>query len=265
MSGAATGKPITVVVVDDEPLAREGLSSLLSRDPDIEVLAVCASGQSAVRMIVDLAPDIVFLDVQMPGLDGFDVIRAVGVDRMPFIVFTTAFDRYALDAFQAHALEYLLKPFSDERFLDALTRAKQFVVDRRLAKVGEKVAGLLEEVGSASPGKRHADRLIVRGTGKTYFVEVDDIEWIEAADYYASVRARGKNHLVRESLASLADRLDPSRFLRVHRSWIVNTTRVAELRSSATGDSYAVMHDGTRVRLARGSKARLTALLGSRG
>ncbi len=262
MTGPAGGNPITVVVVDDEPLAREGVRALLARDPDVRVLAVCSTGQSAIKAIVDLNPDLVFLDVQMPGTDGFDVIRAVGVDRMPFIIFTTAFDEYALDAFQAHALEYVLKPFSDERFAEALERAKRFVVERRFAEVGQRVASLLEQVAGADP-KKHPDRLIVRGTGKTYFISISDIEWIEGADYYASVRALGRNHLVRESLASLTARLDPAQFLRVHRSWIVNVSLVKEIRSPMRGEAHAVMQDGTRIRLARGSRARLTALLDS--
>jgi two-component system LytT family response regulator len=258
---------IRVIVVDDEPLAREGVSALISQDSSVDVVQVCASGQTAVKAIVDLNPDIVFLDVQMPGMSGFDVIRTVGVDRMPFIIFTTAYDRYALDAFEAHALEYLLKPFSDERFHEALERGKSAVRDRRLAVLGGKLAGLLESVSDSAdhdPVRGPAQRITVRGTGKTYFIQASDIDWIEGADYYANVHSAGRHHLVRETLSSLAARLDPRVFLRVHRSAIVNVQRVKEIRSAIGREAFAILHDGTKVRLARGARSRLEAMLDPR-
>ncbi len=258
---SVAGIPVTVIVVDDEPLAREGVRALLAEDPDIAVLQLCASGQSAIRAIVDLSPNIVFLDVQMPGMSGFEVIRTVGVDRMPFIIFTTAFDQYALDAFEAHALEYLLKPFSDERFTVALTRAKQFVRDKRLAELGQRLSSLLADEANPGRSRDFAERLTFRGTGRTYFVSVASIDWIEGAGYYANVHAEGKQHLLRESLTSLTSRLDPSQFIRVHRSAILNVRCVKEIRSSPNRDSIAVMADGTRVRLARGARGRLQSLL----
>ena len=260
-------KVISVIVVDDEPLAREGVKALLSREPGVEVVQVCASGQTAVKAIVDLDPDIVFLDVQMPGMSGFDVIRTVGADRMPFIIFTTAYDRYALDAFAAHAVEYLLKPFSDERFSEALSRGKSAVRDHHMAQLGEKLAGLLDQIGSvqlSDAAREPAQRITVRGTGKTYFVPVSEIDWIQGADYYANVHAGGRQHLVRESLASLAARLDKRTFIRVHRSAIVNVQRVREIRSAVNRESFVVLHDGTKVRLARGARARLEELLDPR-
>ena len=253
-------RQIRVLVVDDEPLAREGVNALLSQDPVIEIAAICASGESAVNAITELEPDIVFLDVQMPGMNGFDVIRKVGVDRMPFIIFTTAFDQYALDAFEAHAVEYLLKPFSDDRFHDALARGKSAVRERRLAGIGERLSGLLDEIAEETVGAVPA-RIPVRGAGKTYFVSVEDIDWIEGADYYANVHAGGRHHLVRETLTSLTARLDANTFLRVHRSAIVNVTRVREIKSSLRREAIAILHDGTRIKLARGARAKLEEML----
>jgi two-component system LytT family response regulator len=258
---------IRVVVVDDEKLAREGLRDLLAGHSDIDVVATCASGQAAVKSIVDLAPDIVFLDVQMPGMSGFDVIRTVGPDAMPFVIFTTAFDRYALDAFESHALEYLLKPYSDERFAEAVGRGKTAVRERRFAQLGERIAALLHDVGAGAKqdsGPNPVERITVRSAGRTYFVAVTDIDWIEGADYYASLHSAGRHHLVRETLASLAARLDPRMFLRVHRSAIVNVNRVKEIRTSPSRESLAILADGTRIRLARGAKAKLEAILDPR-
>ena len=267
LPAAKPGSRIGVVVVDDEKLAREGLRDLLAGYSDIDVVATCASGQAAVKSIVDLAPDIVFLDVQMPGMSGFDVIRTVGADAMPFVIFTTAFDRYALDAFEAHAVEYLLKPYSDERFAEAVERGKTAVRERRFAQLGERIAALLHDVGNNTKpgtGSTSVERITVRSAGRTYFVAIGDIDWIEGADYYASLHTAGRQHLVRETLASLAARLDPRTFLRVHRSAIVNVNRVKEIRTSPARESFAVLADGTRIRLARGARAKLEAILDPR-
>ena len=255
---------VKVLVVDDEPLAREGLRTLLLADPSVEVADVCATGASAVKKIVELTPDLVFLDVQMPGMSGFDVIKEVGVKDMPEVVFVTAYDRYALDAFEAQAVEYLLKPFSDERFEEALNRGKLAVRERRMAELGEKMAALLGSLGladSSLTSQAGPERLAVRGPRSTYFIAVSDIDWIEGADYYSSVRALGKAHLVRETLASLSTRLAPRGFVRVHRSAIVNARRVKEIVSTPRREQVAVLLDGTRIRLARGARARLQAHL----
>jgi two-component system LytT family response regulator len=251
------------MVVDDEPLAREGVRALLSADAAVEVVEVCASGVTAVKKIVDLSPDLVFLDVQMPGMNGFDVVSAVGAGNMPVVIFATAYDRYALEAFEAQAVEYLLKPFSDERFFEALARGKAAVRERRMAELGEKLAGLLDIVGRTPVRAEVPQRLAVRGARSTYFVSVSDIDWIEGADYYASVHAGGKTHLVRESLTSLASRLAPHGFVRVHRSAIVNSLRVREILTTPRRDQVAVLGDGTRVRLARGARARLEVFIRS--
>jgi len=260
----STDQKVRVIVIDDEPLAREGVRALLSSDPEVDVVDVCASGVSAVRKIVELSPDLVFLDIQMPGMNGFDVVRTIGAQDMPVVIFATAYDRYALDAFEAHAVEYLLKPFSDERFHEALSRGKLAVRERRMAELGEKLSALLQTVAGGGPPANNPaapQRLAVRGARSTYFLAVEDIDWIEGADYYASVHSAGKTHLVRESLASLAERLGSQGFVRVHRSAIVNARRVKEIVSTPRRDQVAVLRDGTRIRLARGARARLEAQL----
>ena len=227
--------PIRAVVVDDEPLARAGMRTLLEDDPDLVVVAECANGHEAVEALRAHAPDLVLLDVQMPGLDGFGVVREIGADRMPVVVFATAFDQYALRAFEARALDYLLKPFTDERFRDVLGRAKEQVRQRR--------AG----ASSAAP----APRLEVRLGNRVAYVRLDDVDWIEAADYYARLHVGAASHLVRETMQELEARLDARRFVRVHRSAIVNVDRVRELRAVAVGRHEVVLRDGTRLPLSR--------------
>lgn len=257
--------PVRVCVVDDERLAREGLAALLEADAEIEVVAICRSGAEAVAAIGKLRLDVVFLDVRMPGMDGFDVIRAVGVENMPLVIFTTAYDSYALDAFKAHAVEYLLKPFSDERLAEAVSRAKMSLKERQLARLGKNLLALLEHSPLQQVNKPAArlDRIIVRDGSNTTFIAVEDIDWIEGADYYAKVHAGGKRHLVRESLTSLASRLDSRLFFRAHRSAIVNVARVREIQTMFAHQSVAILTDGTKVRLARGKRSELEKLLES--
>ncbi|HVF40429.1 MAG TPA: LytTR family DNA-binding domain-containing protein [Gemmatimonadaceae bacterium] len=258
----------TACIVDDEPLAGEGLAALLSRDPEIEVIDVCDSGKNAVEAILDSSPDIVFLDVQMPGMNGFDVIREIGVANMPAVVFTTAYDKYALDAFEANAIEYLLKPFSDERLAEAVVRAKRSIRERKMAKLGENLVGLMDRIGSPDADKTSiagsVARITIRTADKTYFIPTAEIDWIEGADYYASVHSRGKTHLLRETLTSLSNRLDGRAFMRVHKSAIVNVSRVKEIQSMFNREAVAVLIDGTKVRLARGKRAQLEALIEGR-
>jgi two-component system LytT family response regulator len=234
---AVASPPIRAVVVDDEPLARAGLRALLEDDPDMVVVAECANGHEAVAALRAHAPDLVLLDVQMPGLDGFGVVREIGADRMPVVVFATAFDQYALQAFEARALDYLLKPFTDERFRDVLGRAKEQVRQRRPGAPG---------MPSAAPA-----RLEVRLGNRVVFVRIDDVDWVEAADYYVRLHVGPASHLVRETMQELEARLDGRRFVRVHRSAIVNVERVRELRTVAAGRHEVVLRDGTRLPLSR--------------
>jgi two-component system, LytTR family, response regulator len=254
---------IRTLVVDDEPLARAGVRALLGEDPEVEVVAECANGRQAVDAIHAHAPDLVLLDVQMPQVDGFAVVRQIGAARMPVVVFVTAFDQYALKAFEARALDYLLKPFTDERFRDVVARAKEHVRQRRVGALGAQLAALL--AGHAPPPASSAarptaapaeppPRFLVRLGSRTTFVRVEDVDWVEASDYYAQLHVGGATHLVRETMQEIERRLDPRRFVRVHRSAIVNVERVREIRSGAGGRQEVVLRDGTRIPVSRGRR-----------
>jgi len=245
---------LKVVIVDDEPIAREGLRALLAGDRDVEVVAECGDGASAVETIRRTRPDIVFLDVQMPDVDGFDVLRELAGEPLPAVVFVTAYDKYALRAFDVHAVDYLLKPFHDERFAEALARAKA----RRGEDMTGRIARLLDE------RKPKVMRVLVKTGGRVLFLRADEIDWIEAADYYVKLHVAGKVHMLRESMAALEARLDPELFFRVHRSAIVNLERVRELQPYSRREHVLVLRDGTRLRLTRSRRERLAALLGQR-
>lgn len=245
---------VKVIIVDDEPLAREGLRALLAGDRDVEVVAECADGQAAIEAIRRNRPDIVFLDVQMPDFDGFDVLRALEGEPLPAVVFVTAYDKYALKAFDVHAVDYLLKPFHDERFAEALARAKA----RRGENMTERIARLLDE------RKPKIMRVLVKTGGRVLFIRADEIDWIEAADYYVKLHVAGKVHMLRESMAALEARLDSEMFFRVHRSAIVNLERVRELQPFSRREHVLVLRDGTRLRLTRSRRERLAAVLGQR-
>jgi two-component system LytT family response regulator len=262
-----THPPLRVVVVDDEPLARTGMRDLLARDPEMEVVAQCADGREAVRAIGALRPDLVLLDVQMPEMDGFEVLREIGAERMPLVVFVTAYDRFALRAFDVAAVDYLLKPFDDERFLRAMQRAKHAVRNAEVGELGRRLAGLLER-GGAEPERpappAYASRLMVKNTGRTVFIRVEEVDWIEADDYYARLHVGDKTHLLRESMGSLESRLDPLRFFRVHRSAIVNLDRVREVQFLFRGEHVVILHDGTRLKLTRTRLEKLESILAGR-
>ena len=257
--------PVRTLVVDDEPLARAGMRGLLADDPDVALVGECANGREAVAAIRAHAPDLVLLDVQMPEVDGFGVVREIGAAAMPVVVFVTAFDQYALRAFEARALDYLLKPFSDERFHEALARAKEQVRQRRLGALSAQLAALLGVAGGAAPATpatpEPTTRLEVRLGGRRMFVAVADIDWIEASDYYVRLHAGGRSHLLRETLQELADRLDPRRFVRVHRSAMVAVDRVAELRTDGAGRHVLLLRDGTRLPVSRSRREQVEQAL----
>ena len=234
---------IRAVVVDDEPLARQSLRMLIAKDPDFNVTGEC-SGVDAPSVIRKTHPDVVFLDIQMPELDGFGVIEAIGIDAAPLIVFVTAYDAYALKAFDVHAVDYLLKPFDDARLAQTLQRVKT------------QVRG-----GSSS---KYAKRFLVRVREKVVVVRTEDIDWIEAADYYASIHAGGHTYLLRETMAELERRLDPERFFRVHRSAIVNLDRVREVHPLFRGDCTLVLSGGQHVKLSRSRREEFFEIVSSR-
>jgi two-component system, LytTR family, response regulator len=247
---------IKVVIVDDEPLAREGVRMLLAGDRDVEVVAECGSGRDAVATIKRLRPDLVFLDVQMPEISGFDVLAAL--DELPAVIFVTAYDKYALRAFEVHALDYLLKPYDDERFAQALARAKRQL---HVSTLGERLLSLLESRREAEEQQPYLSRVAIRDAGRVLFVDVSDVDWIEAADYYVQLHVGEKSYLHRESMQRLEERLDPARFLRIHRSAIVNRARVRELRHRNGRELLCVLANGVTLKVARSQRARLNKLL----
>jgi two-component system LytT family response regulator len=238
-------KKIRAVVVDDEPLARTNISVMLKHDPEIEIVRECGSGMEALAEIRKTKPDLVFLDVQMPECDGFDVLELLGTDLPPAIVFVTAYDQYALRAFEAGALDYLLKPFDNDRFDRALGRAKERIASRDVP--------------------RRMERLAIKNAGQVSFVKVSEIDWIEAADYYACLHVGTRTHLLRRSMAELDQELDQAVFCRIHRSTIVNLDRVRGLRLSVDGEYEVLLDNGTRLRLSRRYCKQLQSRLGVRG
>jgi two-component system LytT family response regulator len=243
-------KPLTVLIVDDEPLARRGLRVRLERLEGIDIVGECESGSEAVAAIETLAPDVVLLDVQMPELNGFDVIEAVGVDRMPVTVFVTAYDEHAIKAFDAHALDYLLKPVDDERFARAMGRARSRVAERD-ARVRE-LGGVL----ASSPGREA--RIVLHDRGRVVVLDHADVDWISAEGDYVRVYAGGRGYLVRHTMLAMEARLDPRAFARIHRSGIVNVSRVREIRTHGDRDYVVVLRDGTRLKMSRSYRDRLT-------
>jgi two-component system LytT family response regulator len=260
---------IRVAIVDDEELARERMRTLLSEHNDIEVVAECSDGAEALRAIDDKNPDLVFLDVQMPDVSGFEVVEALergGAEsptnggRAPAIVFVTAHDDHALKAFEIHALDFLLKPFDEARFEKTLSRARRHVRQSR-DTVDARLLALLEDLRTERRGSRHSDRLIVKSGGRVFFLRTEEIDWVEAAGNYVRLHARSESHLLRESMKNMEGRLDPNTFVRIHRSAIVNIDRVKELEPWFHGEYIVIMRDGTRLTASRVYSDRLSALI----
>jgi two-component system, LytTR family, response regulator len=249
---------IRTLIVDDEPLARSNLSVLLKRDPEIEIVGECGSGMEAVATIRSADPDLVFLDVQMPECDGFDVLELLGVSAgrnksLPrAVVFVTAYDQYALRAFEAGALDYLLKPFDDARFDRALSRAKQQI---RQGESRER----------SNDGTDRPERIAIKSAGSVLFIKVSEIDWIEAADYYSCLHVGTKSHLLRRSMAELEQELSPSVFCRIHRSTIVNLERVKRLKLREDGEYEVLLDGGTKLPLSRRHRKELQERMGLRG
>ena len=252
---------IRVVVADDEPLARSGVADLVRRDPECTVVAECADGSATVEMVNRLRPDLLLLDVQMPELDGFGVLQRLDPDSVPAVIFITAYDQFAVQAFEVHALDYLVKPFDDRRFTEALTHAKT-ALRQGPGELTRRLSGLLEQLAGREDSRGFLSRIVVRVAGHVRFVRVEELDWIEAADYCAKLHAGGKVHVIRESLQALEERLDPGRFFRVHRSAIVNLDRVRELEPYLKGDHLVVLQDGTKLKLSRTRRAELEGRLG---
>ncbi len=259
---------IRAVIVDDEPLAREGIRMLAQRDPEIELVGEAGSGRAAVDLLRAQQPDLLFLDVEMPEMNGFDVLSRVPPEQLPVVIFVSAYDAYAMRAFEVHALDYLQKPYEDERFFEALRRAKEHLRREKLSELSTRLLGLLESYGErgALPGdneERSAPlrRIAIRSSGRVVYVDVADIDWIEAADYYVQLHVGGETHLHRQTMSSLAEQLDPRAFCRIHRSAIVNLTRVREVCHSGRREVHVVLDSGVELRVARRHRDRLQKML----
>jgi two-component system LytT family response regulator len=259
---------LRAVLVDDEPAARRGLRLLLDRDNEVEVAGEAATGTEAVEIIRRTRPDLAFLDVQMPGGSGFDVLQQVGPAVAPVVVFVTAYDEHALRAFEVSAVDYLLKPYDDARFTLALQRAKGEVRRRQTEKVNARLTQLLEYLQqnpgnppAAAAPERANERILLKSSGEILFLKPGEIDWIEAEGDYMKFHVSGRAHLMRETMARLEARLDPGRFVRIHRSTIVNLDRVRKLSPSFGGEYAVVLHDGTKLRLSRGYHERIATLL----
>jgi len=255
--------PVRVLIADDEPAARRTLQLLLARDPELELVAECANGVAAVEAIERLRPDLVFLDIQMPGRDGFGVLAQLPVEARPLIVFVTAFDEYTLQAFEVHAADYLLKPFSDRRFTAAVSHAKERLRQRSDADL-ERLSRVLTELARTrdEAGDRLADRLAIRTAQGVFVLRLEEVDWIEARGDYVRIHSAGRADLVRDTIGSLEGRLPAGRFLRVHRSAIVNLDKVRELRTAATGEQTVVLQNGARCPLSRSGRERMERVLG---
>lgn len=270
-----SSRPIRAIVVDDEALARRGIEIRLGEHPDIQLVGECENGREALAMIAGEKPDLMFLDIQMPGLSGLDVLARLPHESIPMIIFVTAFDRYALDAFEVHALDYLLKPINDTRFRQALDRVRESWQQRNaLAQreslmkllVATRGAGSIDEQTlrqhlNAADEPRYADILPIREESDTVRVEVASIDWIDAAGDYMCVHADGRTYVLRETMKSLAAILDPKIFQRVHRSTIVNVQRVRRLRPHTNGEYFLTLEDGQEIKLSRSYRDRVDQLL----
>ena len=266
-------RKIRTLVVDDEPLARDGIVTLLAEDPTIEVIGSCADGQSAVNAIRTQRPDLVFLDVQMPKRDGFEVLAELKREERPQVIFITAYDKYAIRAFEACAIDYLLKPFRDARFAAALARAKSEIRKARVMGMGEKMEELLANVqemvrGAATPAQGQptpvaepADRVVLKTGSDLHFIRTGDIVWIEAQADFVKVHTTGASQLVRETLQSLEQRVDPAKFLRIHRSSLVNLDHVKKVTPALYGDYTVLMSDDSKLRLSRKNRGKLKQLI----
>lgn len=247
-----------VLIVDDESLARKRIKTLLAPDQSIEVVGECSDGQKAVEAIRQLEPDLVFLDVQMPLMNGFQVVTAVGSEQMPAVIFVTAYDQYALQAFEVHALDYLLKPFNRARFQKMISRAKSMVRSVQNSGINEQLASL---VSSLQRKEKFTNRFIIKSGGRVIFLRAEEIDSITTVGNYVRLHVGRDSHLMRETMSGMESKLDPEKFMRIHRSTMVNLDRVRELRPWAKGEYLVIMLDGTKFRMSRRYRERLHQLI----
>jgi two-component system, LytTR family, response regulator len=251
--------PIRVLIADDEALARKFIRRMLKDDHDVEIVGECTNGKEAVAMIRKQNPDVVFLDVQMPEMDGFAVLESIGIERLPQIIFATAYEQYALRAFELHALDYLLKPFDQARFKNAIKHAKERFRSERQSEGRTQISALLESIKNKP---QYLDRLMIKAGGRISFLRTDEISWIEADDKYVHLHTGKISPMVRQTLSAMETQLDPRKFRRIHRSAIVNVERIKELQPLFSGEHSILLQDGTKLTLSRKYKDKLFEFLG---
>jgi two-component system LytT family response regulator len=247
------------MLVDDEPLARAMLREMLRDDPQAIIVGESGNGREALAAIRAHSPDLLFLDVQMPDLDGFKLLEALGQEDTCYVIFVTAYDQYAVRAFEVHALDYLLKPFDQERFQASWQRAREQIMRDRNGGTNQRILALLEDLKA---GSKYLERLLIKASGRIYFLETNEIDWIEAEGNYVSVHSGKKSHLLRETITSLEQQLDPKRFVRIHRSSIVRIDRIRELKPWFHGEYRIILQDGVQLTLSRNYRDKLQAALG---
>lgn len=251
---------IRALVIDDEPLARDMIREMLESDPDVEIIAECANGREAVAAIKSLSPDLIFLDIQMPELGGFEVLESLDSGSAPYVIFATAYDQYAVRAFEVHAFDYLLKPFDQERFDVAWQRARKQIELDRTGKRDQHILELLEELKA---GPRYLERLVIKTGGRVFFLNVEDVHCIEAEGNYVRVYDSGKHYLLRETISGLEEQLDPKQFLRIHRSAIVKIDKIKELQPWFHGEYRIILTNGKQLTLSRNYRANLQEAVGN--
>ncbi|MEW6733164.1 MAG: LytTR family DNA-binding domain-containing protein [Acidobacteriota bacterium] len=255
-------KKIRTLVIDDEPIAREGLHTLLAAQSDFEVVGECRNGREAVKAIQEQSPDLVFLDVQMPKMNGFDVITEIGVSHMPAVIFVTAYDQYAIKAFEVDAIDYLLKPFDEERFGKTVERVRRYFQRGDFHTLNERLCVLLKHLAREEPKPKQLERVVIKSAGRIFFVNVDEIDWIEASGNYVRLHVGDRSHLLRETMDAMATNLASDQFLRIRRSVIVNIKRIKELQPLFKGEYLIILWDGTELTSSRHYRDHLKPLLG---
>ena len=241
---------IRTLIVDDEPLARARIRRFLASEKDVEIVGECGDGRAAVADVQRLKPDLMFLDIQLPEAAGLEVVEQLADGHMPVVIFVTAYDKYALQAFDVHAIDYLLKPYTRERFARALDRARKQLSAASRSEFDQRLMSLLESA-AAGGEHRHLQRLMIKSSGRIYFIKAQEVDWIGAEGNYVNLHVGREAHLLRETMSHLATKLDPDKFVRIHRSTIVNVDRVKELQPLFSGDYVAILHDGTQLNLSR--------------
>jgi two-component system LytT family response regulator len=251
--------PLRAVIVDDEALARKFIRRMLRDDPDVEIVGECSNGKEAAATIKKQDPDLVFLDVQMPEMNGFAALESIGVDQCPLVIFTTAYEQYAIRAFELHALDYLLKPFDQARFKDAIKHAKERFGSEHEKDARRQIGALLENIKNKP---KYLERFVIKAGGRITFLRVDEINWIEADDKYVHLHTDKAHPMVRQTLSAMESQLDPGKFQRIHRSTIVNVEQIKELQPLFSGEHAVHLKDGTKLTLSRNYKDKLFGLLG---